>query len=268
MKLALIAGNRNLPLLFSRCAKEKADVDIVGICFKGETDPRIVRLIDKVYWIEVGKLDELIDILKKEDIKDCVMVGQINPRRIFNRKKWDPLILNLIKESDFRPHSIFSKIISYLEEEGFRFLDSTLYMNKYLAHGGVMNRTILDQNDLRDIDLGLNVISKYVELDVGQTIVVKNGAVLALEAMEGTDRAIRRAYKIGGRQCVVLKFSKKHQDLRFDVPVVGLFTLALLKKIKAKALILEEKRVIILEKKLFLGLAEKWGIAILGAQRK
>lgn len=265
-KLVLIAGNRDLPLVFCRSAKKNKDLKIIGICFRGETNPGIIKFIDKAYWIEVGKFAKLIRILKNEDIKDCIMLGQISPRRIFNRKNWDTLLLDLVKESDFKPHSIFAKIILSLEKEGFRFLNSTLYMEEHLAQRGLMNQIVLDKKTEMDIKFGLELISRYVELDVGQTVVVKSKAPLALESLEGTDNTIRRAAKIGGEGCVVLKFSKKDQDLRFDVPVVGLSTLKLLKKIKAKALVLEEKRVIMIDKEKFLARADEWKIAIIGKQ--
>ena len=265
-KLILIAGNRDLPLVFCRSAKKNKNLKIIGICFRGETNSEIEKFLDKAYWIEVGKLGELIRILKEEDIKDCVMLGQISPRRIFNRKKWDRFILDLVKESDFKPHSIFTKIISSLEKEGFRFFDSTLYMAEHLADRGLMNKIVLDNKTEIDVKFGLELISRYVELDVGQTVIVKSRAALALEALEGTDNTIRRAGKIAGKGCVVLKFSKKDQDLRFDVPVVGFSTLKLLKKIKAKALVLEEKRVIMIDKEKFLSRADDWQIAIIGRQ--
>ncbi|RKY31439.1 MAG: LpxI family protein [Candidatus Omnitrophota bacterium] len=266
MKIGLLAGNRNLPLLFASQAK-KNDLEIVGICFKGETNPEIVKLVDKSYWVDVGRLEEVVDIFKKENIKDCVMVGQISPWRIFRRRRWDDSILEVVKEADFRPHSIFSKIIYALEKEGFRFLDSTYYLKDSLAHRGVMNKIEPGREVFSQIEWGLKIVSKYVELDVGQTLVVKNKAVVAIEALEGTDSTIRRAYKIAGKGCLVFKFSKKDQDLRFDVPVVGIDTLHLLRRIRAKALILEEGRVIILDKKKFLNLADRWEISIIGERK-
>ena len=130
-----------------------------------------------------------------------------------------------------------------------------------------MNKIEPGREVFSQIEWGLKIVSKYVELDVGQTLVVKNKAVVAIEALEGTDSTIRRAYKIAGKGCLVFKFSKKDQDLRFDVPVVGIDTLHLLRRIRAKALILEEGRVIILDKKKFLNLADRWEISIIGERK-
>lgn len=267
MKLALIAGNRSLPLYFAKLARQNNDLEIIAICFKKEADPGIEKLVDKTYWINVGELRRLIDILKKEKIKNCVMLGQITPQRIFERRNWDSLTVDLVKDVDWRSHSIFSRIVSYLENQGFTFLESPLYMNKSLAEEGLMNQVHLDEVTVKDVEFGFKLILRYVELDVGQTMVVKNKAVIALEALEGTDQTIKRAYKLAGAGCVVLKFSKKDQDLRFDLPIVGMSTLSLLKKVKAKALVLEAGRVIILDKEKFLKIAQKSNIAVIGKKR-
>lgn len=269
MKLGLIAGNKALPLLFSQLAKKnKPELEIIALCFKGETHPSLPGMVDRAYWVHVGEFKKALEILKKEEIKECVMVGQITPRRIFRCAQWDKGLIELVNTTDYRPHSIFLKIIDYLENYGLRFLNSTLYMQELLAKRELMNHISLDSRARDDISFGIDLITKFVELDVGQTVVVKNKAAVALEALEGTDNTIRRGAKIAGRGCTVLKFSKKDQDLRFDVPVVGGDTLFLLHKIGARALVVEAERVIILDKEKFLKQADKWGIAIVGEQRK
>jgi len=268
MKLGLIAGNRSLPLLFAETAKKKnRDLEIIALCFRGETDPAMARIADKVYWVEVGQIKRSLEIFRQEQIKECVMLGQISPWRIFKRRHWDRELLDLVKATDYRPHSIFSTIINYLETNGLSVLDSTIYLQDYLAETGIMNG--LEQDDLlgSDISFGFDLASKYVELDVGQTVVVRNRAAVALEALEGTDNTIRRGARVAGPGCVVVKMSKKDQDLRFDVPVVGNRTLGLLKKIKAKALVLESGRVLILDKSRFLQKAASYGIAVVGKAR-
>lgn len=266
MKIGIIAGNRNLPLLLvQRIKQSNISTRVVAICFKGETQPTISKYVDKIYWLEVGKLAELKKVIKAEGLEDCIMAGQINPLHIFRRKDWDKDLITLVgKVEDFRPHTIFRTIVNNLEMEGLHFLDSTTYLGADLAKEGPMNDLEPDKDLARDIDFGFEVISRFVELDVGQTIVVKKGSVVGLESLEGTDRAIKRAYRLAGQGCLVLKFSKANQDLRFDVPVVGISTLKLLKRIKAKALVLEKEKVIILEKPRFLSLARKWDIPVLG----
>jgi len=268
-KLGIVAGNRLLPLILAQRIKEKnKDCEIVAFCFKGQTSKHISKYVDKCHWFPVGLLSEIRKSIKRERLSQCLMAGQINPLYIFRKEYWDQELTSLIEEvEDFRPHNIFDKIIFYFEREGVKFLDSTLYLKDDLAFPGAMNNLPLAQTVTRDINFGLDAISKFVELDVGQTAGVKSGAVVALESLEGTDRTIKRAYKLAGNGCVILKFSKTNQDLRFDVPVVGISTLKLLKRIAAAALILEEEKVIILEKQEFLSLAEKWKIPVVGRKK-
>lgn len=266
-KLGIIAGNRLLPVLLARKLKENKN-KVVIICFKGETSPFIKNYADKIYWVEPGHLGELRRIIKEENLTGWIMAGQISPLRIFKRNLWDrELTLLADKVKDFRPHHIFLEIIRYLEWEGVKFLDSTRYLKDSLADKGVMNG--LAEADLcqSDIDFGVGIISRFVDLDVGQTIIVKQRSVVALESLEGTNNAILRGAKLAGHGCTVLKFSKANQDLRFDVPVVGISTLKLLRKIRAGACVLENKKVIILEKPKFLYLSEKWRIPVIGKDK-
>lgn len=193
------------------------------------------------------------------------MAGQINPLRIFNQKKWDQELKSLVKEAgDFRPHTIFCSIINYLKRQGVVFQELPIILKDDLAREGVMNGLHLSASLEKNVEFGLRVIPGFVELDIGQTIAVKHSSVVALEALEGTDKAIRRAGRLAGKDCVIFKFSKTKQDLRFDLPVVGVSTLKLLKKIKASGLVLEAGKVILLEKERFLSLAKLWSIPVLG----
>ncbi|MCM8786958.1 MAG: UDP-2,3-diacylglucosamine diphosphatase LpxI [Candidatus Omnitrophica bacterium] len=264
-RIAIIAGNRFFPILFAQNLRKKVkNIEIIGICFKGETSKKILPYLDKAYWISVGKLTKLKEILKKECITQCVMVGQITPLKIFKKNYVDEEFLKIIKDIDFRPHQIFSKIIKYLENEGINFLNSTLYLEEYLATEGIMNDVDVSEDVEKNINFGMGIVRNYVQLDIGQTVVVKMRSVVALETIEGTDKTLLRAYKLAGRGCVVLKFSKPDQDLRFDVPIVGISTLKILNKIKAATLVLEAGRVLILEKEKFFRLSKKYKIPIVG----
>jgi len=269
MKLGIISGNRLLPIILAEKIKQRnSNQEIIAFCFKQETNPSIVKYADKTYWFGVGQLRALREALNREKITKCIMAGQINPLRVFNKKGWDKEMVSLIsKIDDFRPHNIFTGIIEYLEEQGIEFISSIEHISDELAEQGIMNGIHPNKDFSKDIDFGVKVISKFVELDVGQTIAVKSGVTIALESIEGTDRTIKRAYRLAGGSCTVLKFSKANQDLRFDVPVVGISTLKLLKRIKAHSLVLEKDRVIILEKDKFLHLAKKQNISIIGRMK-
>jgi len=270
MKIGIIAGNRFLPIVIAKRIKEQNPRShLVAICFRGETSRGINKFVDKSYWLNVGRLGELREAIRREELKEWIMAGQINPLHIYRRQYWDEELVFLIgTTNDFRPHSIFERIIKYLENENnIEFLDSTIYLKRDLAQEGIMNNVAVDPSALKDIGFGLTMITRFVELDIGQTLAVKGGSVVALESLEGTDRTIKRAYGLAGRGCTVLKFSKVNQDLRFDVPVVGISTIKLLKNIYAKALVLEAGKVIILEKERFMSLAKDWQIAIIGKSR-
>lgn len=269
MKIGIIAGNNLFPLLFCQSAKKKdSSLEIIAICFYGETNSLISRFVRKTFWLHVGEIECLLAILQKEHIAKLVMAGQISPRRIFYRKRWDATMLRLAETvKDFRPHTLFSHMICFLEQKGIEFLDSTMYIKEYLATDGVMNNVGVPCEVTGDVEFGARLLSRFSELDVGQTIVVKRRTAIALEGFDGTDRTISRGCRLAGKGCTVLKFSKKDQDLRFDVPVVGRTTLNLLKRMKAAALVLEQGRVIILEKERFLAESNRWRIPIIGRRR-
>lgn len=270
MRIGIIAGNRNLPLLLAkRILEAKKFKKIVAICFKGETSSKICNYVQSCRWIRVGKLKDLKEAIKETGIINWIMVGQVNPLHIFKEKKWDQELKKLVKrEVNFCPHTIFKMIISDLEKNDINFLDSTHYLKDDLAEEGIMNGLELRDQINKNIEFGLSKISKFADIDIGQTLLVKNNAVVAVESLEGTDNTIKRGYCIAGSGAVVFKFAKSDQDLRFDVPVVGVATLKLLKKIKAEALVLEENKTIILEKNKFIDLSKKWKIPILGLSRK
>jgi len=269
MKLGIIAGNRLLPIILAKAIKQKnPQIELVAFCFYHETSGLIKKYANKTHWFSVGSLGALRDRIKEEGLSQCIMAGQITPLRIFDRKKWDSELLKLVNETkDMQPHTIFSGIIKYLEQHGVKFIDSTTYLKESLASGGVMNGLSYSGGIKEDIEFGAKMISRFVDLDIGQTIVVKNKSVVSVEALEGTDNTIKRGANLSGQGSVVLKFSKTNQDLRFDVPVVGIGTLNLLRKIKASALVLETNKVLILEKMKFLELASKYRIPVIGINR-
>ncbi|MDD4955531.1 MAG: UDP-2,3-diacylglucosamine diphosphatase LpxI [Candidatus Omnitrophica bacterium] len=269
MKLGIIAGNRLLPIVLAKAIKKQnPQIELVAFCFNNETSGLIKKYADRTYWFSIGSLGVLRDAINKEGLSDCIMAGQITPLRIFNRKKWDSELLKLVEETkDMRPHTIFSNIIKYLEQHGVKFIDSTAYLKESLAQEGVMNGLSYPGGVKEDIEFGAKIISRFADLDIGQTIAVKNKSVVAVEALEGTDNTIKSASRRAGTGMVVLKFSKVNQDLRFDVPVVGIKTLSLLKGTRASALVLEAGKVLILEKAEFLNLCTKYSIPVIGINR-
>ena len=269
MKIGIIAGNRYLPVILSKAIKEKyPNSELVAICFHKETSKLIKRYVGTTHWLRIGDLSGIKHIIQKEKLKECIMAGQISPVRIFDRRNWDKELIALVaKTKDMCPHNIFSAIISYLESFGLHFIDSTFYLKESLAAGGIMNGLSLTDDVEENVEFGTRMASRFVDLDIGQTIVVKNKSVVALEALEGTDNTIKRGHRLAGRGCIVLKFSKLNQDLRFDVPVVGISTLKLLIKIRASALVLETDKTLILEKEEFLKMSNNYSIPVIGVNK-
>ncbi|MCF7871132.1 MAG: UDP-2,3-diacylglucosamine diphosphatase LpxI [Candidatus Omnitrophica bacterium] len=268
-QIGIVAGSKNLPLLLAkRILESKKFTKIAAICFKGETSFKLCRYADKCLWVKAGKLKDLREAIKSQKVKDWVMAGQVNPLNIFKKSKWDDELKSVAEgKINFCPHTFFKAIINHLESEGINFLDSTLYLKNDLAKEGVMNGLGLPEATKENIDFGLDKISKFVEIDIGQVLVVKNKTVVAIESLEGTDNTIKRGFKIAGPGAAIFKCAKGSQDLRFDVPVVGISTLKLAKRIQASCLVLEEGKTIILEKEKFLYLSKKWKIPVIGLKR-
>jgi hypothetical protein len=266
MKLGIVAGNRLLPIILAEKIKQQQkDCRLTIFAFKGETSKAISHYSDEIYWLDCGRLADLRRAIEQSQTAGLFLAGQISPWRIFQRNQWDSELTKLLDTiTDIRPHTIFQEIIKYLEKTGVKFLDSTLYLKDILAGSGSINGITPDLKCSADIEFGRNIISGYVELDVGQTIVIKNKTVIALEGLEGTDKTIGRGFKIAGHGCTILKFCRARQDLRFDLPVIGMSTLKLLRKIKAAALVVEKDKTIILEKEKFINFSYAAKIPILG----
>lgn len=263
--IGLIAGNRSFPLLFAKEAK-KAGVRLVVSAVKGETCRSIERYADEVCWVAPGQIRRSIDFFKSEGVEHLVMAGQISPVRIFlSRYRWDDLMLKVVEEiRDFRPHTVFGEIIKTYEKYGLGFISSVTYMEDYLAKEGINNGVVLNDDLKQEIDYAISIAKPIVEMDVGQTIVFKDKAVVAVEALEGTDCCIKRAAKLCGKGILVVKRAKADQDMRFDVPVIGTKTINLLKKYKAKALVVNTEKTLILDKEKVFSIADKAGIPIIG----
>jgi len=262
-KIGLIAGNRKFPLLFAKEARKK-NYSIVAVAIKGDTSRQLKKLVDKIYWLGLGEYSRLFKIFKDEGITKVVMAGQISPRRLFSKEvNKDPELSNLLSSiKDKRADTIFGKIADKLKEHGLELLDSTIFITDYLPKKGVLTKRSPDQKILEDIDFGLHLAKAVGELDIGQTVAVKSKAIVAVEALEGTDNLVRRSGKISRGGITIVKVSKPKQDMRFDVPVVGLNTIKNLIHAGAQCLAIEADKTLFIDKEKSLSLADKKGIVI------
>ncbi len=263
-KVGLIAGAGELPLEFAKSAFRK-NTDIEIFCIRKITDKKI-KNYGVTHWINFGEAQKLIDLLKDRNIKDIVMLGKIEHYSIiFSLHKLDRRAKEFLsKLKDKRAKTILEAVINELKEEGFNFIDPTPYLENLLIREGLIAGNIQDKKLIKDAEFGLKIAKEIAELDIGQTVVVKNGIVIAVEGIEGTDKCIIRGGKLGGEGTVVCKVARKNQDMRYDVPVIGTKTLKSMKKAKAKLLAIESGKTFLLEREKFKNLAEKFGIAVIG----
>lgn len=261
--LGLIAGRADYPLMLARSARKQGVQRIVAFAFKGETRREIQQVADEVVWLHTGSLGALILALKTSGVQHVVMAGQINPKNLF-RVRMDKALIDLLKSLPMKnAHTIFGGIIAEIEKAGVELLPACSFMQDYLPVAGVLTSRAPDERELCDIEIGRRVIKDTSHLDIGQTVVVKEGVILAVEAFEGTDRAIRRGGRLGGAGAVVVKVPKVGHDMRFDIPVIGEQTLRVLKKAKASCLALEAGGAILLNKEVLVAQANAFGMAVI-----
>lgn len=266
MKLAVLAGNRSLPLFFCReIRKNNPSIELVVFAFEHETSPQIRRYAHRVHWVPAGHLGTLIERLKAEHCTQAVMVGQINPQRLFkSQRAWDTVLKSIVQSiTDFRPHTIFTRIIRRIEQEGIRFLDYHSFVAGHMAQNGLETAFEFNVQALHAENM-YSLIKRIVNVDIGQTIVVKNKTIVAVEAIEGTDNTIARGCRYAGKGCIVFKVAKDSHDMRFDIPVIGPRTISLLRRVRAAALLVEAGKVLFIDKPATISLANKYRIPVCG----
>lgn len=260
--LALIAGRADYPLMLARAARDQGVMRIVAVAFKGETRRDIAEVTDEVVWSHAGSLGTLLDALKASGAKHAVMAGQVNPKNLFFARL-DKTLIDLLKTLPVKnAHTILGAITAEIEKIGIELLPASTFMQDYMPAAGVLTARAPDERELNDIEIGRGVLKDTSHLDIGQTVVVKEGMVLAVEAFEGTDKAIRRGGKLGGKGAVVVKVPKVGHDMRFDIPVIGSHTLKSLKKANASCLAIEAGGAIVLHKNDLIAQADRAGQAI------
>jgi DUF1009 family protein len=264
-KLGLIAGMGELPIAVAGEAKSQG-YTICAIALEPLADKSLSSHVDEIKWVNVGKLGTLINSLKKSGIKEAVMAGKVSKTLLYKSKITPDLraVRLLFTLKDRRDDSILLAIAKELADEGIELLDITLFSTGLLMPEGVLTKNKPSNDERKDIEFGWKMAKEIGRLDIGQTVVVKNRAVMAVEAIEGTDEAIKRGGKLAGEGAVVVKVSKPNQDMRFDVPAVGLQTLSAMQEVKARVLCVEAKKSLILNKDKLLEVAKIAGISIVG----
>ena len=266
MQYGLIAGNGRFPFLVIEGARG-AGVSLSVAAIKEETDPEIERAVEsvggRVVWVGIGQLGKMIRFFKREGVERAMMAGQVRHVQIFSGALPDVRMLRLLMRLPRRnTDALIGAVADELAREGIELIDSTYFLQDHLPRAGTLTRRAPDERERGDIEYGLEVAHEIARLDLGQTIVVRSRACVAVEAMEGTDATVRRAGELARGRLTVVKIAKPNQDMRFDVPVVGLPTIENMIQAGATCLCITAGKTLIFDREQMLALADKHRIAV------
>jgi hypothetical protein len=262
--LGLIAGNGRFPFLVAEAAR-RAGRRVVAVAVKEETSPELAATVDEIHWVGLGQLGRCIEVLRAAGVSEAVMAGQVQHRRIFSGIVPDLTLAGvLVRLAVKNTDSLIGGVADALGREGITLLASTALLGDQMATAGAMSRRKPGSDERRDIAYGVKVARTLSAVDLGQTVVIKDRAAVALEAMEGTDEVIRRAGRLAGPGTTVVKLAKPRQDMRFDVPVVGVRTLEAMREAGARTLAVEAGRTLLIDRAAVLAAADEAGLAIWG----
>ncbi|MDR2005872.1 MAG: UDP-2,3-diacylglucosamine diphosphatase LpxI [Acidaminococcales bacterium] len=261
-KIGLLAGIGFLPVDFARAARGMG-FHVAAIGLVPGVEPVLPENVDKYFPISAGKINKIIKTLKKEGVTKAVMLGKVSKEVLYKGFGLDfravRLLLSLPNRND---DTIMLAIVAELEKEGIKVMEQTQLLSILTPPAGVLSRRAPTDEEIKDIDYGFKMALAAGQLDIGQTVVVKNQAIMAVEAIEGTDACIKRGGILGGEGVVVAKTAKPGQDFRFDMPSIGLDTIKSMVDAGAKTLVVEAGRTLFVQKEEALRLADKYGIAI------
>ncbi len=261
-KLLIIAGSGTYPACIAAGARKAGVRHITVLAFRGMTARATVAQADEAAWFGIGEMRTAFAWFARQGVSCAIMAGQINPLALF-QTRFDDLARSWLSGLPVKnAHTIFGKIAVEMEKIGIRLLPASCYMDDAIPGPGVLTRRSPDERETRDIAFGHRVARDICGLDIGQTLVVKDGMILAVEAFEGTNQAIRRGGKLGGKGAVVVKVAKEGHDMRFDIPVIGEATIATLRKAGASALAFQAGRLVMLERAKVIAAADRLNIAV------
>ena len=264
--IGIVAGAGQFPILCARSARQEG-FNVFVAAHRGETDPEIEREADAVRWVYLGQLGKVIGFFKKHNVREVIFAGAITKKRIFHDVRPDIRGLTAWKRIQSRlDDGILRAVADELLRDGITVIPSTLYLKDLITPQGILSHKAPDREQEMDIEFGLKLAREIGRLDIGQCVVVKDRAVVAVEAMEGTDSTIRRAGKIAGPGTVVVKVCKPGQDTRFDLPATGIRTIETMIESGASCIAIEASRSLMFDREKTLALADKHGIVVVGVK--
>jgi UDP-2,3-diacylglucosamine hydrolase len=260
--LGIIAGNGVYPRLLTDAARKAGIEKIVVAAFTDETDPVLEQQVDVFEWMRVGQLGRLLKFFRGEGIHHAIMAGQIAPKNLFDLRPDLKALMLLGKLKERNAESIFAAIADELAKIDVDLLPATTFLEDSLARRGLIAGPKLSSRQEHDVELGWNVAKEIAQLDIGQTIIIKNGTIVAIEALEGTNEAIKRGGTLAREGAVMVKVSKPNQDMRFDVPVIGVETVRIAAESGVRVVAVEAEKTLLLERDAIIALANGSNISV------
>lgn len=262
-KIGIIAGQGDFPILIARAA-ESSGTKVLALCINGFTSDDLPGITSQAHWIELGQLGKAIEILKTEGVRHVIMAGRIPHSSLFQYRHFDWRAMKLLaRAAGKRADELLSTVCDEFAGEGITVEESSMFLRNLMPRPGLLTQhRPLTETELQDVEFGIPIAKVLAGQDIGQTIVVKDKMVVAVEGMEGTDKCIRRAGELAGPGCVVIKVSKPHQDLRFDIPIIGPGTIKSLIEAGASALALSSGQSLIFHLEQVISEAEAAGVGI------
>ncbi len=265
--LGIIAGGGRFPFMVADSAR-KQGFNVVAVAHQGDTDPELSGKVDKITWIKLGQLGKLIKAFKENGVRKALMAGTISKGRMFGKVRPDLKGLSLMSRlAVFHDDGILRAVAAELSKEGIEIVSSISYLPELLTPEGCLTRKKPSREEEVDIQFGWKVAKELGRLDVGQCVVVRNRTVLALEAIDGTNETIMRGGRIAREKAVVVKVSKPDQDMRFDVPSVGLQTIQTMSQVRASVLALEAEKTLMFDREEMIEYADRKGMSIVSYSR-
>ncbi|MBI5672256.1 MAG: UDP-2,3-diacylglucosamine diphosphatase LpxI [Nitrospirae bacterium] len=267
-RIGVIAGNGRFPIIFADNAR-KMGLQVYAVAHEGETEPELEQHVDRIHWVKIGQLNKLINAFKADGVRNVVMLGGIKKTHVYSHARPDFRVLALAtKLALWKDDDILRALAAELEKDGITICESTFGLEGILVEEGTLTSRQPTKKEWVDIRYGWDVAKETGRLDIGQCVVIKDRVVVAVEAVEGTDEAIKRGGGLAKDGAVVVKRSKPQQDLRFDLPAVGPRTIEVMQSVKASVLAVEAGRSVMLDRESLLRTAEEAGIAVVGLARE
>jgi DUF1009 family protein len=261
-RIGLIAGSGRFPVLFAETARRRG-VEVVAVAHRGETAPELEAVVAGITWIYPGELEAMIDAFRAAGVKHAVMVGGIAKPKLFSDIRPDARTMALLaRVGTLRDDLVLRAVAAELESEGIAVVESTTYLQEIVPSSGVLGAVTPSPEQWADIRFGFRAAKVIGQFDIGQSVVVRGGAIVAVEGIEGTDATIRRAGELANGDIVLVKVCKPTQDTRFDLPAVGPETVRALVAVRGRVLAVEANRTVMLDRREMIALADAAGVAV------